>query len=141
MIKVVDSVSGQAISIEVCGVPYEWRLRIGKPGKWIPKIGKNRGKEQTGVLFGTETYHPSLRAALKEAQQRISRDLGLPVESQVIEGIEGWNRAIAEEEKLVALTEATHKAVVNFLKTRGRELPETETEEDDDDEEIRDALV
>ena len=134
MIKVMNKEQTQAISIEVCGVPWEWRLRLGKLGKRTPTKGKNKGIEQTGILYGRETYHGTLKDALKEAHRRITAEFGLVEEQQVIEGIEGWNRAIAEEEKLVQLTAAAHQAVVDFLKVQGERFKTLAAKEDDDEE-------
>jgi len=122
MIKVLDQEKKQAIKIEVCGLPYQWRLRLGKMGKWTPKIGKNKGIEQTGIRYGHESYHGNLREVLRDVQQRLSEELGLPEKDQVIEGIEGWNRAIKEEERLVAVTEMVHLGFSDFLEKYGEQL-------------------
>jgi len=144
MIKVIDKETNTAVSIEVCGNPYQWRLRLGKEGTRTPKKGKNKGVPVHGIFYGRETYHGNLREVLQEVQQRISLDRGLPPESQNIEGMKGWEAAIAEEQKLVSVVVTVHKGFSDFLIRYGAQLKEMaslDTDADDDEPEEEEVAI
>lgn len=124
MIRVIDKELNTAIQIEVIGLPYQWRLSLGKSGTYKVKRGCDAGKEKSGLRFDFVncTYHHSLADVLKMAQQKISLQAGLDVKDVDIEGIAGWNKAIAEENKMIALAEKVEDEFGHFIVEYGDQM-------------------
>jgi len=151
MIRVIDTVTNRAIKIEVCGMPYQWRLMFGQSGTYKVKRGRYAGQERTGVTFNptTTTYHGNLWEVMREIQTHFSKEFGLDERDVTVEGMAGWEKAIAEEQKLLDICKQVEAEFGKFFKENAEQLrkmatangvPNEEEEEDsaEDDTESED---
>lgn len=154
MIKVIDEVTGTAIKIEVVGKPYQYQVRIGKVGTWTVSRGRYAGTTKTGEKWERPMYYMNLGHAIAAAVAMISENEGLPKESVVLAGAEGWKALIEQDEKLIRLVEGVHREFGHLLEKHGKDLaglskvmangqvePPEEDEDDEDDEDESDDDV
>ena len=122
MIKVVEEMSGSALTIEVVGSPRQYQLRAGKVGTWTPKVGKNKGKVQTGMRWGRPSYHVSLTILLKAAVAEISEMEGIPETAISPAHAEAWQRLIDAENCRIAMLEKVGAEYKTALDRFGKQM-------------------
>ena len=129
MIRVIDTVTNRAIKVEVCGMPYQWRVMFGQSGSYKVKRGRYAGQERTGVTFNptTTTYHGNLKEVMKEIQKHFAKEFGLEERDVTLDGMAGWEKAIVEEQKLFDICQRVEAEFGKFFKENTEALRKMST--------------
>jgi len=143
MIKVIDKETKSGACIKVVGRPYMLVSCLGKEIEegTIATYGPYAGQKMKACVkwSSKHSYHNNLRDTLKSIQMKISEEFGVPPEDQNIEGIDGWELAIQELEKIHNITEELGEQFNGFLDRCGQVAAavskEIEAEDDDEDDE------
>ena len=124
MIRVIDTLTNRAIKIEVCGIPRQWRLMFGESGVRKIKRGRCAGQERTGVIYNptTTTYHGNLREVMQTIQTHFAKEFSLAERDVTIEGMAGWEKAVAEEQKLLDICQKVETEFGKFFNENAEAL-------------------
>ena len=139
MIKVISTELKTGVKIKVVGRVRQFVIYIGESGGTVSR-GRYVGQERKGVAWGHPSYCNSLKQALEITQNALSEMYDVPPEDQDIDGIEGWELAIQEQEKLFKLTEAIGEQCKGFLDKYGDLAKDVGSQMDNDDDESDDDV-
>jgi len=142
MIKIISTELKTGVKIKVVGRVRQFVIYIGESGGTVSR-GRYVGQERKSVAWGHPLYCNSLRQALELTQNALSEMFDIPPEDQDIDGIEGWELAIQEQEKLFALSESIGEQFKGFIDKYGDLAKDVgsqmEKDDADDDESDDDA--
>ena len=118
MIKVIMKEANAGVMIKVVGKPRQFVTYFGKTGETVT-CGRYAGQKRANISWGHPQYTTSPRQAIKNIHEILSEEWRVPEGDQNIEGIDGWEKAANEYEKLIALTEEIGKQFGGFIEKYG----------------------